>query len=63
MSELHIHIIPGPDGKLYTDKYKSAKWCRKCRKRLVHRGVILYDTKPSYYDPLFVWECPCGAHD
>ena len=60
---MSCHITRGPDGKEYLSHEASAKWCRRCRKRLVHRAVVLFDTKPSYYEPIFAWECPCGCLD
>ena len=61
--ELVIHITPGPDAKKYTGREISAKWCRRCKRKLVHKEVMLYDSEPSYYGPIFTWECPCGQID
>lgn len=56
-----LHILRGPDRCKETDAVPETKWCFRCRAHLAHRLVMLYDSEPSYYEPIFQWRCPkCG---
>lgn len=55
-----LHITPGPDGKKHLGGIRF-KFCFRCRSRTRHKRMMLYDTQPSYYDPIIRWECDrCG---
>jgi hypothetical protein len=55
-----VHITPGPSERTVTDRLEE-KWCFGCKRRGLHRLVVLSDPFPSYYEPVAVWECPtCG---
>ena len=60
----NIHICGrGLSVKHYTGDEMSAKWCNKCERRRVHRGLVLDYPEDhvnfGYFDPIFKWECPC----
>lgn len=59
-----IHILPGPDVRTPTGKFKD-KWCFGCRKRLPHEWVVYSESSPmSYYGPEGFWICTgCGNDD
>jgi hypothetical protein len=59
MGEL-LCIIPGPDKVLKVEDDK-VRWCFGCRAHLPHQWVLMGDSKPSYYDPVWVRRCSrCG---
>jgi hypothetical protein len=56
-----VTVCRGPaTRKVYTDTYRSAAWCQRCRRRRVHRLVWTETVEPSYYEPHPKWECPCA---
>jgi hypothetical protein len=55
------HLCLGPDTRRYCAR-SEVKWCFSCRSYEVHQLVMGYDSEPSYYEPVFWWECPlCGT--
>lgn len=51
----------GPDARRYLAR-SEVKWCFRCRSYEVHQLVASYDSEPSYWEPVFWWECPlCGT--
>lgn len=61
MSEL-LCVIPGPDKVLRTEP-DGDRWCFGCRKRLPHTWVLMGDSQPSYYDPVWLRRCTVCGHD
>jgi len=53
----HVHITPGPDRITPTGNEVSAVHCKRCRRRTVHREVVLSDTEPTYYEPMLALRC------
>lgn len=42
-------------------RHIDCKWCFNCRRRYIHTWTVLFDEKPSYYDPHAFWACAnCG---
>ena len=58
----NLHILRGPDSRRFTG-YKEVKWCFECRSYEVYYEVELFDSKPSYYEPLWVWRCSICNQD
>ncbi len=56
MSGRLLCIIPGPDKELAREP-AGERWCFGCRKRLPHDWVLLGDSEPSYYEPVWVRQC------
>jgi hypothetical protein len=55
-----LHIHRGPDCREETHRI-DCKWCFNCRGRYIHTWTVLYDSMPSYYDPIYFWACAkCG---
>lgn len=59
MSGELLCIIPGPDKVLKVEPDdRPTRWCFGCRAHLPHKWVLMGDSKPSYYDPVWILRCP-----
>jgi hypothetical protein len=53
-------IIPGPDTELARQE-AGVRWCFGCRKHLPHVDILMGDSEPSYYEPVWTRRCSrCG---
>lgn len=55
-----VICTPNFDVERETEREFSAVWCRRCKRRRVHRLVILDSSEPSYYPPHPMLKCQCG---
>lgn len=55
-----VNITRGPDTELRRES-AGERWCFGCRARLPHDDVLMGDSEPSYYEPVWIRKCSrCG---
>lgn len=54
---MSLHITRGPQEVKRLKREVSAIVCKRCKRRTVHREVLLMDTEPSYYEPHLALQC------